>query len=187
MEITKDKVVSIDYVLTSDSGEVLDRSDGEPLEYLHGNENIIPGLERQLEGKKEGDVLKCVVEAADAYGLKDEELVFNVSKNDFADPASIAPGMQFQMQDHDGIRVVTVVGLEGDEVKIDANHPLAGQRLTFDINVRGIREASEEELKHGHVHGHGHSHDDCGCGCGDGCGDGACDDEGGCGCGGCHG
>lgn len=185
MEIRKDRVVSIDYVLTNDGGEVLDRSEGEPLEYLHGNDNIIAGLERQLEGKSEGDALTCVVEPADAYGLKDDELVFNVSKSDFADPEGIKPGMQFQMQDHDGVRVVTVVGLEGDEVKIDANHPLAGQRLSFSVNVRGVREASAEELEHGHVHGQGHCHDDDECGCG--CGDGACDDEGGCGCGGCHG
>ncbi len=187
MVIEKDRVVSIEYLLKDDKGQRIDGSDGEPLEYLHGNDNLIAGLEKQLEGKKAGDKLSCVIAPEDAYGTHDEEMVFTVAKGDFAEPRKIEVGMQFQAQQEDGVHVVTVVGVEGDKVRIDANHPLAGKTLHFDVTVRDVREASAEELEHGHVHGD----DDCGCGCGcgcgdDGCGDGDCDDEGGCGCGHCH-
>ena len=181
MEIQKDRVVSIDYMLKDDQGQIIDRSDGEPLTYLHGNDNLIPGLERELHGKVAGDRISCVIAPADAYGELDEEMIFKVAKSDFAEPEKIEVGMQFQAQDASGAHIVTVVGIEGDEVKIDANHPLAGKSLHFDVTVKDVREASPEELEHGHVHA------ESGCGCGDGCcGDGDCDDEGGCGCGGCH-
>jgi FKBP-type peptidyl-prolyl cis-trans isomerase SlyD len=164
--IQKDRVVSIDYQLKDAQGQEIDRSEGEPLVYLHGNDNIIPGLERHLEGKKAGDSVTCVIEPADAYGERDDELVFAVAKTDFAEPD-------------------TVVGVEGEQVKIDANHPLAGKALHFAVTVKDVREASPEELEHGHVHGG--EDEECGCGCGEGeCGDGDCEDEGGCGCGGCH-
>lgn len=189
MEIGKDRVVSIDYMLKDDQGQMIDRSEGDPLVYLHGNNNIIPGLERHLDGKKAGDKLSCVIAPADAYGEHDAEMVFSVAKKDFADADKIEVGMQFQAQEEGGMRVVTVVGLDGDKVTIDANHPLAGKSLHFDVTVKDVREASEEELRNGHVHGD----EACGCGCGcdddacsDGCGDGDCDSEGGCGCGGCH-
>jgi len=188
MEIQKDRVVSIDYMLKDDQGMMIDRSEGEPLVYLHGNDNIIPGLEKHLVGKKAGDKVNCVIAPADAYGEHDEEMVFTVSKKDFAESDKIEIGMQFQAQEEGGMRVVTVVGVEGDEVKIDANHPLAGKSLHFDVTVQEVREATAEELEHGHVHGG--EEEGCGCGeggCGSGeCGDGDCDDEGGCGCGGCH-
>lgn len=186
MNIQKDRVVSIDYQLKDAQGQMIDSSEGEPMVYLHGNENIIPGLERHLEGKKAGDSVNCVIEPADAYGERDDELVFAVAKTDFAEPDKIEVGMQFQSQeDGGGMRVVTVVGIEGDKVKIDANHPLAGKALHFAVTVKDVREASPEELEHGHVHGG--EEEGCGCGCGEGeCGDGECDDEGGCGCGGCH-
>ncbi|MBU0929322.1 MAG: peptidylprolyl isomerase [Spirochaetes bacterium] len=183
MDIQKDRVVSIDYMLKDAQGTMIDRSEGEPLVYLHGNDNIIPGLERHLDGKKAGDKVQCVIAPADAYGEHDKEMVFTVSKKDFAEPDKIEAGMQFQAQEEGGMRVVTVVAVEGDAVTIDANHPLAGKELHFDVTVKDVREALPEELEHGHVHGD----DECGCGCGGGeCGDGDCDDEGGCGCGGCH-
>jgi FKBP-type peptidyl-prolyl cis-trans isomerase SlyD len=187
MDIQKNRVVSIDYMLKNSSGQIIDQSDGEPLVYLHGNENIITGLEKHLEGKKTGDSVNCVIAPAEAYGERDDELVFTVSKKDFAEPDKIEIGMQFQTQEEDGVRVVTVVGLADDEVKIDANHPLAGQSLHFAVTVKDVREASAEELEHGHVHGHSHGDHECGCGCDDedSCGDGSCDDEGGCGCSGC--
>lgn len=179
MVIEKNRVVSIDYMLKDDQGAMIDRSEGEPLVYLHGNDNIIPGLEKNLGGKKAGDKVNCVIAPADAYGEHDDEMVFAVSKKDFAEPDKIEIGMQFQTQEEGGMRVVTVVGVDGDEVKIDANHPLAGKTLHFDVTIKEVREASAEELEHGHVHG-----DD---GCGDGeCGEGDCDGEGGCGCSGCH-
>ncbi len=172
MTIQKDRVVSIDYELKDAQGLIIDRSEGEPLSYLHGNDNLIPGLERQLEGKKAGDKLDCVIAPADAYGERDEELVFEVAKTNFAEPDKIEEGMQFQAQQEDGVHIVTVVGVEGDNVKVDANHPLAGKALHFSVTVKDVREASAEELEHGHTHG------GCGCGCGD---DDGCDCEGDCG------
>lgn len=179
MDIAKDKVVTIDYVLHDADGKLLDKSEeGDPLVYLHGNENIIPGLERQLEGKKAGDSLKCVLVPTEAYGERNEELVLKVSKKDFGPDAQIEPGMQFEARGEDGSQVVTVVKVEGDEVTIDGNHPLAGETLHFQVSVVDVREATAEELKHGHVH----AHEGCGCGC---CGDEECGDDcecdGGCG------
>ena len=180
MNIQKDRVVSIDYVLRDNAGNLIDSSEGsEPLEYLHGNGNIIPGLEKNLEGKKAGDSLNCVIEAVDAYGERDDSLVFKVKKDDF-DGADIEVGMQFEAHGEEGAQIVTVMAVEGDDVTIDANHPLAGEKLHFDVKIVEVREATAEELEHGHVHGGC----DCeeGCGCGDDCEDG-CGEEG-CGCGG---
>jgi len=175
--IEKNKVVSIDYRLVDDDGDLIDSSeDGEPLVYLHGKGNIIPGLERQLEGKKAGDNLSCVITAADGYGERDDSLIFTVGKDEF-EGTDVAVGMQFEAHGEDGAQIVTVVGIEGDEVKVDANHPLAGENLHFTVKVVEVREASAEELTHGHVHG---AHHDCDCEEGEGCG------EEGCGCGNCH-
>ncbi len=180
MIIEKDRVVSIDYSLRDNGGNLIDSSEGgEPLAYLHGNGNIIPGLEKQLAGKKAGDSLKCVIEAVDAYGERDDSLVFKVPKTEF-EGAEVEVGMQFEAHGEEGAQIVTVVKVEQDEVTIDANHPLAGEQLHFDVKIVEVREASAEELEHGHVHG--------GCDCedgdceGGGCGDGGCGD-GGCGCG----
>ncbi|MDX9959846.1 MAG: peptidylprolyl isomerase [Clostridia bacterium] len=183
MNIEKDRVVSIDYELKDSEGKIIDRSEGDPLTYLHGNDNLIPGLERELEGKKAGDSLSVTVAPADGYGERDDELIFAVSKSDFAEPDKIEVGMQFQAHQEGSVNIVTVVGVTDDEVKVDANHPLAGKTLHFDVNVKEVREASAEELEHGHVHAA--SGCDCGEGCGDDCecGDGCGDDEG-CGCGG---
>ncbi|HUX37075.1 MAG TPA: peptidylprolyl isomerase [Rectinemataceae bacterium] len=181
MVIEKNRVVSIDYKLVDDDGDLIDSSeDGEPLVYLHGNGNIIPGLEKHLEGKKQGDAVNCVIAAVEAYGERDESLVFTVGKDEF-EGTDVAVGMQFEAHGEHGVQIVTVMSVEGDEVKVDANHPLAGENLHFDVKVVEVREASAEELEHGHVHGaHGHDHgcdcegDDCDCD-GDGCEDGSCD------------
>jgi FKBP-type peptidyl-prolyl cis-trans isomerase SlyD len=180
MTIEKNRVVSIDYRLVDDDGDLIDSSeDGEPLVYLHGVGNIIPGLERQLEGKKSGESLACVIPAVDAYGERDDSLIFTVGKDEF-EGTDVAVGMQFEAHGEDGAQIVTVVGIEGEEVKVDANHPLAGENLHFSVKVVEVREASAEELTHGHVHG-AHAHE-CECGEeGEGCGDGGC----GCGGGGC--
>ncbi|GAB1431905.1 peptidylprolyl isomerase [Spirochaetota bacterium] len=186
MVIEKNRVVAIDYVLKDNDGLEMDSSDGTPLLYLHGNGNLIPGLEKQLEGKKTGDKLHCVIAPEDAYGLRDEEMVFTVSRNDFAEAETIELGMQFHAPHEGGVSVVTVTGIDGDKISLDANHPLAGKTLHFDVSVSDIREASAEELQHGHVHGaHAHEDDDCGCGCSGSCDD---DDDCGCsgGCGNCH-
>lgn len=178
MEIKKDRVVTIDYSLRDDTGRVIDSSsEAEPLVYLHGNENIIPGLERELEGKNPGDALKCSIAPTDAYGDRDESLVFKVQKKEFGENAEVAPGMQFEAHGENGVQIVTVVKIDGEDVTLDANHPLAGETLHFDVKVVDVRDATAEEIEHGHVHGD-HDHecgDDCDCGdeCGDDCG---CDD-----------
>ncbi|HAW86762.1 MAG TPA: peptidylprolyl isomerase [Spirochaetaceae bacterium] len=186
MNIEKDRVVSIDYQLKNAQGDVIDASEpGEPLVYLHGNQNLIPGLEKRLEGKKADDKLQCVIAPAEGYGERDDELVFAVPRKEFAEPDKVQVGMQFQAQQADGVHIVTVASLTDEEVTVDANHPLAGQSLHFDVTVREVREASAEELSHGHVHG---DHE-CGCGgscdeeCGEECGD-DCGCASGCGCGG---
>jgi FKBP-type peptidyl-prolyl cis-trans isomerase SlyD len=175
MTVQKDRVVSIDYTLKDNAGDIIDSSEGsEPLVYLHGNGNLIPGLEKEIEGKKAGDAVKCVIAPADAYGERDDSLVFKVQKSDF-EGAEVEIGMQFEAHGEDGAQLVTVVGIEGEEVTIDANHPLAGEELHFDVKIVEVREASPEELSQGRVGG-------CNCGCGGDCGDGGCGD-GGCGCG----
>src|SRR5687767_11675027 len=146
MAIEKDKVVSIDYTLTGENGQVLDTSQGrEPLAYLHGAGNIIPGLENALEGKNEGDQLNVKVPPDQAYGPRDERMVQPVPRTAFQGVDTIQPGMQFQASTNAGPRLITVVGVEGDQVTIDANHPLAGATLNFDVTIRNVRDASAEE------------------------------------------
>ncbi|MGW4119763.1 FKBP-type peptidyl-prolyl cis-trans isomerase [Nocardia sp. NPDC004711] len=155
MPIAADKVVSIEYTLKADDGEVLDTSVGEaPLVYLHGADNIVPGLEQALEGKSTGDELVVVVEPEDAYGEYLAELVSAVPRDMFEGVDELEPGMEFHAEAPDGdSQIVVVRQVEGDEVTIDANHPLAGQRLHFTVKVVDIRDASEDELAHGHPHG----------------------------------
>jgi FKBP-type peptidyl-prolyl cis-trans isomerase SlyD len=161
MQVSKDKVVAIDYTLTNNQGQVIDSSQGrEPLTYLHGKGSIIPGLEKELEGKAAGDSLKVAVRPEEGYGNHDPQMVQSVPKAAFKGIEDIKAGMQFQAQGPGGqTRVVTVTKVENDQVTVDANHPLAGQTLNFDVTIKNIREASPEELSHGHVHGPGgHQH-----------------------------
>jgi len=143
------------YELTDGAGKVLDSSSGgEPLTYLHGAGNIIPGLEQALTGKVEGDNLKAVVAPAEGYGETQPELVQTVPREAFQGIETIEPGMAFQAQAQDGsTRQITVTGVEGDNITVDGNHPLAGVELHFDVQVVGVRAATEEELAHGHAHG----------------------------------
>jgi FKBP-type peptidyl-prolyl cis-trans isomerase SlyD len=179
MVIEKDRVVTIDYKLRDSAGQVIDSSEGSsPLVYIHGNENIIAGLEKHLLGKKAGDTVSCVVPAKEGYGERDDSLVMKVSRSEFGEGAEVEEGMQFEAHGESGAQIVTVVGIEGDEVTIDANHPLAGEELHFTVDVKEVREATAEELAHGHIHGT--------CGCGGECGDDEeCGHEHGEGCG-CH-
>ena len=161
MLVDADKVVLIHYTLTDDSGEELDTSSGrEPLAYLHGKGNIIPGLESALMGKKAGEKLNVQVEPAEGYGERDVQLVQDVPRQAFENVGEVNPGMQFQAQTPQGqTRVVTVTQVADDVVTVDANHPLAGARLTFDVEIAEVRDATAEELAHGHVHGPGgHDH-----------------------------
>lgn len=158
--IANNHVVEFNYTLKDDEGNVLDQSQGEPLAYLHGHQNIIPGLESQLLGKSVGDKFTASVEPADAYGEFDDAAVQEVPLENFQGVDNIEPGMQFQSQTEDGhVMLVTVKDVQDDMVIVDANHPLAGKKLHFDVEVTGIREASPEELQHGHAHGaDGHRH-----------------------------
>lgn len=160
MKIAQDKVVSIHYVLRDKEGEVLDNSEEHgPLAYLHGHGNIIPGLEKELMGKESGDKLHVTVAPEDAYGIHDESLIKEVSPDMFKDVDDFQEGMQFQAQTEQGMQIFTVTAIEPDKITIDGNHPLAGEELTFDVEVTEVREATSEELEHGHVHGpHGHHH-----------------------------
>jgi FKBP-type peptidyl-prolyl cis-trans isomerase SlyD len=160
MQATKERVVSIDYTLTDDQGNVLDTSRGRgPLSYLHGAGNIIPGLESALEGKSPGDTLSVSVPPADGYGERDAALIQSVPRSQFPAGAQVQPGAQFQAQTPVGPRVITVVDADPNSVTVDANHPLAGVSLNFEVEVVEVRDAAEEEIRHGHVHGpDGHEH-----------------------------
>ena len=147
-------VVSMHYRLTDADGELLDSSEGaEPLAYLHGAGNIIPGLENALAGRAEGDSLQVQVEPADAYGEVHPELVQVVDREAFQGVDRVDVGMAFEAQGPDGrSRRIVVTAVEGDQVTVDGNHPLAGRQLNFDVQVTGVREATAEEIEHGHVH-----------------------------------
>ena len=160
MQITKDTVASIDYTLTDDDGQVLDTSEGRaPLPYLHGRGGIIPGLEQELEGKQAGDAFKVSIEPENAYGPRNEQMVQTVPRTQMPEGMNPEIGQQLQVQGPNGKFLVTVTEVNETEIRLDANHPLAGVRLTFDVTVREVREATAEELEHGHVHGPGgHEH-----------------------------
>jgi len=159
MQIAKDAVVLIHYTLTNDTGETLDSSsDGDPLAYLQGNGNLIPGLENALEGKQAGDKLTVKIAPSEGYGEYDKALVQSVPRRSFKGVGNVQIGMQFQVQTEQGVRAVTVTNIAGDMVTVDGNHPLAGQNLNFDVEVTEVRAATDEELAHGHVHGPGGHH-----------------------------
>lgn len=160
MLIAANKAVSIDYTLTNDAGEVIDSSaGGAPLVYLHGAGNIIVGLEKALEGKQGGDQIQVSIEPQDAYGEYSPELVATLNRAMFEGVDELEVGMQFHASGPDGgMQIVTIRDVEGDDVIVDGNHPLAGQRLNFDVKVISVRDASEEEVAHGHVHGEGGHH-----------------------------
>jgi FKBP-type peptidyl-prolyl cis-trans isomerase SlyD len=153
MQISKNKVVAIDYTLTDNDGNTLDTSaNREPLKYIQGAGNIIPGLERALEGEESGSKVNVTVNPDEGYGQRDENLKQQVPRNLFEGVDTLEPGMQFQAQTEGGVQIITVAEVGEEEVLVDANHPLAGVTLNFDVDVVEVRDASEEELEHGHVH-----------------------------------
>ena len=158
MQIGEKKAVTIHYTLKDDAGEVLDSSDGrDPLTYLHGVGSIVPGLEAALAGKGAGDTVTATLTPEEGYGQRDEEAIRNVPRRKL--PAGkLAVGTQFRMQTEDGIAIGTVMAIRGDYATVDLNHPLAGKTLHFDVTVVEVRDATEEELTHGHVHGPGGHH-----------------------------
>ncbi|MBK1734607.1 peptidylprolyl isomerase [Halorhodospira abdelmalekii] len=152
MQVGKQKVVTFDYTLTESQGEVLDQSQGGEFSYLHGSGNIIPGLEQALEGKEAGDELSVTLEPADAYGERDDRLVQNVPKDMFPGEVEVTVGSQFQAQGPDGTPIPLVVtGVGEQEVEVDANHPLAGETLNFEVKIVEVREATEQEVADGQV------------------------------------
>ncbi len=161
MQITENTVVLLSYTLTDDEGEVLDASEeGQPLAYVHGTGSIIPGLEQALAGKRQGDAFSMRLEPEDAYGPVDEALLHTVAREQLPSDIEIEEGMQFEAEAEDGeVQVLTVVEVDGSDITLDGNHPLAGVALTFDVRVIEVRKATREELEHGHVHGPGgHAH-----------------------------
>lgn len=150
MEIATECVATIHYTLTDDSGHVIDKSpEARPLSYLHGAGNIVPGLEKALAGKKPGDALEVDVKPEEAYGERNENLVQAVPREAFKGVDSVEPGMQFKAQTDRGPLLVTVIEVGEEQVKIDGNHPLAGRKLHFAVEVAEVREASPEEKQLG--------------------------------------
>ena len=163
MKIAPNMVATIHYTLSDAKGELIESSrqeEGEPLVYIHGTGNLISGLEDKLAGKSKGDKLLVAVKAEDAYGERDESLIETVEKSEFEDTEELMEGKEFQYDDEDGNSFhVRIVKIDGDNVTVDGNHPLAGKDLSFDVEVIEVRVATKEELEHGHVHGeHGHQH-----------------------------
>lgn len=174
MQITDGTVVSMDYALRNDEGTTIDQSQpGQPLTYLHGHKNIIPGLENELAGKSAGDQVEVRVSPEEGYGEKNPALEQVVPKERFQGIENIEVGMQFQASTEQGPVSVRVVQVGDEEVTVDGNHPLAGQHLNFNVTIQDVRAATEEEIAHGHVH------QSEGC-CGGG--EGGEDKSGGCGC-----
>ncbi|CAG0909413.1 unnamed protein product [Cyprideis torosa] len=154
MKVSKGKAVFVDYVL-SEGGDVIESTQGhEPFNYLHGLNSIVPGLEKALEGKAAGDSFSVTIAPEDGYGERLDEMTQEVSKSMFGDH-EVTLGQQFQAQTNQGMQVVTVVAVDGDQVTIDGNHPMAGKTLTFELTVKEVRDATEAELEHGHIHGEG--------------------------------
>lgn len=159
MQITQNVVATVDYTLKDEEGELIDQSKDGSFAYLHGANNIIKGLEAALEGKQAGDSLQVEIQPEDAYGDVKPEAIGVVSREMFPEGTELEVGMSFHAESESGQPMeVMITAIDGDEIVIDSNHPLAGEVLFFDINVVDVREASQEEIEHGHVHGLGGHH-----------------------------
>lgn len=160
MIIESNKVVRMHYVLKNDLKEIVDSTEGrEPLAYIQGNGHLISGLEAELEGKVAGDKISVSIPPEKAYGVRNDELVVNVSKSGFQGDQEPSVGMQVQVDTPDGQQLAHIDKIDGDTVTLDLNHPLSGETLHFDVEITEVRDATAEELDHGHVHGPGgHQH-----------------------------
>ncbi len=160
MKTAADRVVAMHYTLKDDKGEILDSSaGGEPLAYLHGHGNIVAGLEKALEGTEAGFKSTVTITPAEGYGEKDPDAIFEEPHASFPPDMQLEPGIQVQADGQNGPATLTVIELTDTGVVLDANHPLAGKTLYFDVEVVEVREATADELSHGHVHtGHDHHH-----------------------------
>ncbi len=151
MEVQQDSVVTIHYVLRDDDGEVVDQSDGQPISYLHGHNNLIPGLEKALDGHEPGDEVEASVKPEEGYGEYNEDLVQNVNRDAFEGVDNLEAGMSFRAESDAGNMIVTVKEVGDQEVTVDGNHVLAGQNLNFMVTVADVREATHNELEQGEV------------------------------------
>lgn len=159
MKATRGKVVSLHYTLTDDDGVLIDSSrQGEPFTYLHGYDNIIRGLEDALEGKEAPFTSTVKVLPADGYGEHNPQAVMEVSRGQFPPSEDIQVGMRVQGEDQGGVHTFLVVAVDQNKVVLDGNHPMAGKNLNFDVEVLEVRDATAQELSHGHVHAHGQDH-----------------------------
>ena len=159
MSITKNSVVQFHYTLKDEAGEILESSyDGDPVAYLHGHDNMIVGVEKALEGKAKGDEFTATVAPADGYGEIEPDAQQRIPTKHLQGAKHWAPGMMATVNTEQGKRQVTVVKVGRFMVTVDLNHPLAGKTLVFDIKVEDVREATEEEIQHGHAHGVGGHH-----------------------------
>jgi len=160
MQIAKDRVVTLAYTLKDNDDNILDQSDDGSFCYLHGASNIIPGLEEALTGRMAGDELSVSIPPEEAYGVRDAAREQDVPRSAFPPDQEIEVGMQFHAEGPEGQAImVTISKVEGDTITVDGNHPLASVHLNFDVRIMDIRDASPEEIEHGHVHGpHGHHH-----------------------------
>lgn len=157
-KVEKNRVVGFTYILKDSSGKVLDESQQEALEYLHGHDNIVPGLETALTGLTVGDKKDVTVLPEDAYGLWEEELIQPFPKDAFPDDLELAVGLELETETDEGGVILRVKEIREDEVLMDGNHPLAGETLYFSVVIQSIRSATAEEIDHGHVHSKGHHH-----------------------------
>ena len=160
MQISKNSVVTLNYILKNDEGEIIDESQDGSFLYMHGAGGIISGLEDQLEGKSAGDSLSAHIEPADGYGERDDSMIQTVSRDMFEADHPVEEGLQFHAESPEGdMLTITVTKVDGDKITIDGNHPLAGIALNFEVTIVDVREASAEEIEHGHAHGpDGHHH-----------------------------
>ena len=159
MQIDTHKVVTLNYTLKDDDGNVIDQSNDSSFVYLHGGGNIVSGLEKALQDKTAGDEFSVAVQPEEGYGLRDDSRVQAVPRSMFPEDSEISAGMQFHAQGPDGSHLlVTVVDVSDDQITVDGNHPLADVTLNFDISVVDVRAATREEIDHGHVHGPGGHH-----------------------------
>jgi len=159
MQIAERCVASFHYTLTDDAGSIIDSSSGrEPLAYLHGAGNIVPGLEKAMVGRSVGDTFQVTVQPEEGYGTRNEALIQSVPRAAFEGVAQIEPGMRFQAQTEQGPISVVVAAVDPETVTVDGNHPLAGQQLHFAIEVTAVRAATDDEMQHGHAHGAGGAH-----------------------------
>jgi FKBP-type peptidyl-prolyl cis-trans isomerase SlyD len=173
MRITKDKAATLEYTLSGDQGEIIETSKGkEPMTYIHGGGGLIKGFETALEGKSAGDSFVFSVNPEDGYGERREDLVFQAKREQFNGIPELTLGMPLRVETPDGAMIVRIAAVHDDNVLLDANHPLSGKSLTFDVKVLDVRDATPEELEDQHQGGCGCDAGSCGQGCGDSCGEG---------------